>query len=80
MMPGNQKIKNYPWGHERRFNAYSNYFREIYGARVQKMPALPVRTAMDQEVLVVVLIVIMTLLTLHIVSLLNLFLNRSGRE
>jgi radical SAM protein (TIGR01212 family) len=37
MMPGNQKIKNYPWGHERRFNAYSNYFREIYGARVQKV-------------------------------------------
>ena len=28
---------NYPWGHERRFNAYSNYFRSIYGARVQKV-------------------------------------------
>ena len=27
----------YPWGHTRRFNAYSNYFREIYGARVQKV-------------------------------------------
>jgi uncharacterized protein len=27
----------YPWGHERRFNAYSNYFRSIYGARVQKV-------------------------------------------
>lgn len=27
----------YPWGHERRFNAYSNYFRNIYGARVQKV-------------------------------------------
>jgi len=26
-----------PWGHERRFNAYSNYFRSIYGARVQKV-------------------------------------------
>jgi radical SAM protein (TIGR01212 family) len=25
------------WGHERRFNAYSNYFRSIYGARVQKV-------------------------------------------
>lgn len=25
------------WGHERRFNAYSNYFRKIYGARVQKV-------------------------------------------
>jgi uncharacterized protein len=27
----------YPWGHERRFNAYSNYFRSIYGSRVQKV-------------------------------------------
>jgi hypothetical protein len=27
----------YPWRHERRFNAYSNYFRNIYGARVQKV-------------------------------------------
>jgi len=27
----------YPWGHDRRFNAYSNYFRAIYGARVQKV-------------------------------------------
>jgi uncharacterized protein len=27
----------YPWGHTRRFNAYSNYFRKIYGARVQKV-------------------------------------------
>jgi uncharacterized protein len=27
----------FPWGHERRFNAYSNYFRNIYGARVQKV-------------------------------------------
>ncbi len=33
-------IKNeivFPWGHERRFNAYSNYFRNLYGARVQKV-------------------------------------------
>ncbi len=29
--------KIYQWGHERRFNAYSNYFRKIYGARVQKV-------------------------------------------
>lgn len=28
---------NYPWKHKRRFNAYSNYFRSIYGARVQKV-------------------------------------------
>lgn len=27
----------YPWGHDRRFNAYSNYFRSLYGARVQKV-------------------------------------------
>jgi radical SAM protein (TIGR01212 family) len=27
----------FPWGHERRFNAYSNYFRSIYGSRVQKV-------------------------------------------
>ena len=35
------KVKNnieiFPWGHERRFNAYSNYFRSLYGARVQKV-------------------------------------------
>jgi radical SAM protein (TIGR01212 family) len=36
---GNVKLNKarYPWGHERRFNAYSNYFRNIYGARVQKV-------------------------------------------
>jgi uncharacterized protein len=27
----------FPWGHERRFNAYSNYFRGLYGSRVQKL-------------------------------------------
>jgi uncharacterized protein len=27
----------YPWGHDRRFNAYANYFRSMYGARVQKV-------------------------------------------
>ena len=27
----------YPWGHSRRFNAYSNYFRKIYGGRLQKV-------------------------------------------
>jgi uncharacterized protein len=31
------EIRVFPWGHERRFNAYSNYFRSIYGARVQKV-------------------------------------------
>jgi len=37
MSAENKDIRNYPWGHERRFNAYSNYFRKIYGARVQKV-------------------------------------------
>jgi hypothetical protein len=27
----------FPWGHERRFNAYSNHFRKIYGGRIQKV-------------------------------------------
>jgi radical SAM protein (TIGR01212 family) len=30
-------MKNYPWGHDRRFNAYSNYFKKHFGARVQKV-------------------------------------------
>jgi len=37
-MPAVEKNKDrYPWGHERRFNAYSNYFKALYGARVQKV-------------------------------------------
>ncbi|HEX2975516.1 MAG TPA: TIGR01212 family radical SAM protein [Bacteroidales bacterium] len=32
-----KKGRIYPWGHERRFNAYSNYFRKLYGSRVQKL-------------------------------------------
>ena len=27
----------YSWGHSRRFNAYSNYFRKVYGSRLQKV-------------------------------------------
>ncbi len=27
----------YNWGHSRRFNAYSNYFKSIFGERVQKL-------------------------------------------
>ncbi|MCU0472400.1 MAG: TIGR01212 family radical SAM protein [Bacteroidales bacterium] len=27
----------FPWGNDRRFNAYSNYFRKLYGARIQKV-------------------------------------------
>lgn len=28
---------NYPWGHNRRFNAYGEYFRKYFGERVQKV-------------------------------------------
>lgn len=28
---------NYPWNHNRRFNAYANYFRNQFGQRVQKL-------------------------------------------
>jgi radical SAM protein (TIGR01212 family) len=27
----------FPWGHNRRFNAYANYMRELFGCRVQKV-------------------------------------------
>jgi uncharacterized protein len=27
----------FPWGHDRRFNAYANYFRKKFGERVQKL-------------------------------------------
>ena len=37
MSEAGKEILSYPWGHERRFNAYSNYFRGLYGARVQKV-------------------------------------------
>jgi hypothetical protein len=37
MSADRKEISGYPWGHERRFNAYSNYFRNMYGARVQKV-------------------------------------------
>jgi len=29
--------QTYPWGHSRRFNAYANYFRVLFGERVQKV-------------------------------------------
>jgi radical SAM protein (TIGR01212 family) len=32
-----EQDKNYIWGHHRRFNAYSNYFKRIFGERVQKV-------------------------------------------
>jgi len=32
-------VKNmeFPWGHQRRFNAYPDYFRKLFGSRVQKV-------------------------------------------
>jgi len=32
-----QEVKNYLWGHKRRFNAYSEYFKKELGQRVQKL-------------------------------------------
>ncbi len=29
--------RTFPWGHDRRFNAYSNYFKKLFGGRVQKL-------------------------------------------
>lgn len=37
MLNSKKNIILFPWGHERRFNAYSNYFRSMYGARIQKV-------------------------------------------
>lgn len=37
MSDNNGNKYNYPWGHEKRFNAYSGYFRELFGQRVQKV-------------------------------------------
>jgi hypothetical protein len=37
MEPKNRKTIVYPWGNERRFNAFSDYFRKVYGARMQKV-------------------------------------------
>ena len=31
-----EEIK-YPWGHNRPFNAYSNYFKQKFGQRLQKL-------------------------------------------
>jgi radical SAM protein (TIGR01212 family) len=33
----NKPARSYPWGHKRRFNAFSDYFRRIYGTRIQKV-------------------------------------------
>jgi uncharacterized protein len=37
MSEDNAHKRIYSWGHGRRFNAYSNYFRVLYGSRVQKV-------------------------------------------
>jgi uncharacterized protein len=37
MKPMKADLKTYPWGSERRFNSYSSYFRDRWGARVQKV-------------------------------------------
>jgi radical SAM protein (TIGR01212 family) len=37
MSVDNKSKRVFGWGHERRFNAYSNYFRTLYGGRVQKV-------------------------------------------
>jgi radical SAM protein (TIGR01212 family) len=36
-MPAQSKNMEFPWGHQRRFNAYPDYFRKLFGARVQKV-------------------------------------------
>ena len=30
-------MRNYPWGSNRRFNAYSDYFKRQFGERIQKI-------------------------------------------
>jgi len=37
MVQKQRKKPFFPWGHERRFNAYVNYIRNRFGARVQKV-------------------------------------------
>lgn len=36
-MDNKTNIREYPWGHKRRFNAYSNYLRRLFGSRIQKV-------------------------------------------
>lgn len=37
MLNENHRTREFPWGHQRRFNAYSNYFKRMFGTRVQKL-------------------------------------------
>jgi radical SAM protein (TIGR01212 family) len=34
-----EQVQNieFPWGHQRRFNAYPDYFRKLFGSRIQKV-------------------------------------------
>jgi len=36
-LPAKLPNMDYPWGHTRRYNAYSNYFKKLFGTRVQKV-------------------------------------------
>ncbi|OFY64312.1 MAG: TIGR01212 family radical SAM protein [Bacteroidetes bacterium RBG_13_42_15] len=37
MDPIRNIANNYTWGHKRRFNAFPDYFRKVYGSRMQKV-------------------------------------------
>jgi radical SAM protein (TIGR01212 family) len=37
MMTVKKHNMQFPWGHDRRFNAYPDYFRKLFGGRVQKV-------------------------------------------
>lgn len=37
MDPERKITGDYPWGHKRRFNAFPDYFRKVYGSRMQKV-------------------------------------------
>jgi hypothetical protein len=37
MGTGSKILKTYPWGNERRYNAFADYFRKVHGARMQKV-------------------------------------------
>lgn len=37
MADNNTTSMTYPWGDDRRFNSYSNYFKRVFGGRIQKI-------------------------------------------
>ena len=79
-MSGDKKEKQvFSWGHERRFNAYSNYFRTLYGEGCRRFPLMPVShalTVMARKEQEGVLIAIMTRSIHLIASLRNQSLSR----